>query len=339
MTEPIDAGPMALVADIGGTNARMACWWPTRGRIEQVQTLAVAQHADVVAATKAYLAAVAAAMGVSALVPAHIGLAVAVPLDGDRVTLTNGPWSFSRSAVARALGVASLVLLNDFEALALSLPRLRADQIQAWPGTPAIDPHGGHRMLAVVGPGTGLGVAGCVRTDSGWQALPAEGGHASFAPADDFEVQVLRAAWLAHPHVSAERLISGVGLPVLHGAVAQVMGRPNAASLTTEAIVARGMNGDDAVSSATLDAFCSMLGSFAGSVTLTLGARGGLFVGGGIVPRLGERFFSSRFRERFEAKGRYQPYLQQVGTALITDTLAGLSGVAAAVEQRWGASA
>ena len=126
--------------------------------------------------------------------------------------------------------------------------------------------------------------------------------------------------------------MSGIGLPVLHGAVAAVLGQA-AGALTAGEIVERGLGPEDAICSRTLDTFCALLGSFAGNVALVLGARGGVYIGGGIVPRLGERFFTSRFRERFEAKGRFQAYLQAVPTLLITDTLAALSGATLALEQ------
>ncbi|HLO93967.1 MAG TPA: glucokinase, partial [Burkholderiaceae bacterium] len=229
-----------------------------------------------------------------------------------------------------ALQLRSLRVLNDFEALALSLPGLRAGQVRAWGSqTPTA---GG--CLAVIGPGTGLGVAAVVQTGRGWLALPGEGGHATLAPADDFESALLAHVRGRHAHVSAERLLSGIGLPTLHEAVSAVLGgEAPAASLTAEQIVERGLSGRDPLCERTLDSFCAMLGGFAGCVALTLGARGGVYVGGGIVPRLGDYFFQSRFRERFEAKGRFRSYLAGIPTALITDTLAALGGVALAIEQ------
>jgi glucokinase len=179
-----------------------------------------------------------------------------------------------------------------------------------------------------------------VETAQGWLALPGEGGHVTLAAADDFEGRLLAAVRGEFPHVSAERLLSGIGLPTLYTGVAAVVGQA-AAPLTTEQIVERGTQGSDALCRQTLDVFCALLGGFAGNVALTLGARGGVYIGGGIVPRLGELFFASRFRERFEAKGRFRAYLEAIPTALITDTLAALSGAALAVEQhgRQGAAA
>ena len=245
----------------------------------------------------------------------------------DEIAFTNSDWRFSQATLQAAVGLDRLLVLNDFEALALSLPRLTSAQLRPHGAMPV--PEG---TLAVIGPGTGLGVAGVVQTRRGWLALPGEGGHATLAPTDDFDSAVLGAARRQFAHVSAERLLSGIGLPVLHGAVAQLMGCSEPA-LSAEAIVERGLAGTDVLCDRTLDVFCALLGNFAGNVALTLGARGGVYIGGGIVPRLGERFFASRFRASFEAKGRFQPYLAAIPTALITDTLAALTGAALAIEQ------
>jgi len=322
-----DLGLPWLVADIGGTNARLGWVEAPAGPVQHVRKLPVADHPHLEAAVRAYLAERAAEMPGRYRAPGRAALAVATAVGADEVAFTNSHWRFSRLALQAALGLQSLLVLNDFEALALSLPRLSPAQLR---------PHGAlpqaQGTLAVIGPGTGLGVAGVVQTRRGWLALPGEGGHATLAPADDFESQVLAAVRMQFAHVSAERLLSGIGMPVLHGAVAQVLGQA-VPSLPTEVIVERGLAGEDAVCDRTLDCFCALLGSFAGSVALTLGARGGVYIGGGILPRLGERFFSSRFRACFEAKGRFQPYLAQIPTALITDTLAALAGAVLAIEQ------
>ncbi len=326
-----------LVADIGGTNARFG--WLAEGAdtVQHVLTLSVADHADPAAAVRSYLAQLATTLGTEAVMPKAAALAVATAVGQDQITLTNSGWAFSRRALQRDLGLDGLLVLNDFEALALSLPRLGPAQVrpitaEGTTGAPAGSVNGG---LAVIGPGTGLGVAGLLPTPHGWVAVPGEGGHATLAASDDFEAALLAAVRCDFPHVSAERLLSGIGLPVLHGAVARVLGQPGGPGtlLTAGDIVERGLAGTDAACQRSLDSFCALLGSFAGNVALVLGARGGVYIGGGIVPRLGETFFSSRFRERFEAKGRFQAYLQAVPTYLITDTLAALSGAALALEQ------
>jgi glucokinase len=323
-----------LVADIGGTNARFG-WVDGPGRsVSHVRVLPVTEHPSPVDAVRAYLALLAEAEpGVAA--PRSAAFAVATAIDGDQVELTNAHWSFSRAQVQAELGLGLLLLLNDFEALALSLPSLEAGQLRCWqPGPALLQPP--RHALAVIGPGTGLGVAGVVPCDAGWQALPGEGGHATLAAGDEFEAALLAHVRRDHEHVSAERLLSGIGMPVLHAAVAQVLGSAVAQPWATELIVERGLSGQDMVCERTVDAFCALLGSFAGNVALTLGARGGVFVGGGIVPRLGERFFASQFRARFEAKGRFRAYLQGIPTALITDTLAALAGAAQAIAQHRG---
>ena len=312
-----------LVADVGGTNARFGWVDDPAAGVQQVRQFAVADHASPAQAAAAYLET----LGTRRAPPQRAALAVATAIDSDAVAFTNSAWSFSRAALRAALGVRELRVLNDFEALALSLPHLRADQVRAHGPLPR--PQG---TLAVIGPGTGLGVAGVVQTASGWQALPGEGGHATLAAADDFEAALLQHVRRSFSHVSAERLLSGIGLPTLHEAVAAVRGE-RAEPLAAQQIVERAVSGGDAHCARTIEAFCALLGGFAGNVALTLGARAGVYIGGGIVPRLGELFFASRFRERFEAKGRFQGYLQAIPTALITDTQAALTGAAAALEQ------
>ena len=318
-----------LVADIGGTNARFG--WLAEGSdgVSHVATLAGAGFFSPTAAAQAYLATLAATLGSAYRAPRAAAFAVATAVAGDTVVFTNNGWSFSREATRVALALDALILLNDFEALALSLPHLLPHQLRAIGDTPR---PAMPAALAVIGPGTGLGVAGIVPSPQGWVAVPGEGGHASLASVDDLESAVLAAVRREYVHVSAERLLSGIGLPVLHRAVAAVLQQPHQV-LTTEEIVGRGLRRQDAVCEQTLDTFCALLGSFAGNVALVLGARGGVFIGGGIVPRLGERFFESRFRERFEAKGRFQDYLRAIPTALITDTLVALTGAAVALGQ------
>ena len=316
-----------LVADIGGTNARLGWVDGPGGDVRHVRTLPVAGHAHPHDAVNEYLDLVRPLVN-GAAPPRRAALAVATAVGHDEIAFTNSHWRFSASALQQALGLERLQVLNDFEALALSLPRLGAGQLRAI-GHALPRPEG---TLAVIGPGTGLGVGGVTRTRHGWVALPGEGGHATLAPSDEFESAVLAAARTRFEHVSAERLLSGIGLPVLHASVAEALGR-RAELLPAELIVEHGLSHADEVCARTLETFCAMLGSFAGSVALTLGARGGVYVGGGIVPRLGEMFFASRFRERFEAKGRFRGYLQSIPTALITDTLAALTGAAFAIEQ------
>lgn len=335
-----------LLADIGGTNARFGWLAADSNEVSHVSSLHTSNHGSVGPAAQAYLKKLQQTLGADYQAPRAAAFAVATSVSGDEVAFTNSGWVFSREATRRVLDLDELLLLNDFEALALSLPGLRAaqtrpivsPQLAAYAPAPA-PAAASHAALAVIGPGTGLGVAGLLPTRQGWVAVPGEGGHASLSAADDFDAALLQAVRREHAHVSAERLLSGIGLPVLHAAMAQVLGRSAQAqaalsgALAADAIVERALSGNDELCSRTIDSFCALLGSFAGNVALVLGARGGVYIGGGIVPRLGERFFASKFRQRFEAKGRFEPYLQAVPTLLITDTLAALGGAALALEQ------
>lgn len=319
-----------LLADIGGTNARFG--WLAKGAtaVAHVQSLKGVEHAGPIAAAQAYLRRLADELGARFAPPRAAAFAVATAVCGDRIEFTNSGWSFSGAAAQRELGLERLHVLNDFEALALSLPGLTPAQWR--PVGPHVPEPASRLARAVLGPGTGLGVAGLVpRGRGGWVAVPGEGGHATLAAADAFESELLAAARRVHGHVSAERMLSGIGLPALHAALAEVLGRP-CEPWAADAIVQAGLGGDE-LAGRTLDAFCALLGSFAGNVALTFDARGGVYVGGGIVPRLGERFHASRFRERFEAKGRFASYLQPIPTVLITDTLAALAGAAVALAQ------
>lgn len=317
-----------LVADIGGTHARFGLVAEAGGPVIAIERLRTDRHQHLEDAVRAYLACLPPTI----IRPTQACFAVAVPLVGDAVAFTNNPWRLSRRALQRELGLDALHWINDFEALALALPGLEGNRLRAHGASPAK-----HGTLAVVGPGTGLGVAGLTEGAAGWQAIPGEGGHATLAPLDDFEAAVLAAARREVEHVSAERLLSGLGLPLLHRAVALASGRSvDGGHISTEGIVRSGVDGSDPGCTQTLSVFCAMLGTFAGNVALTFGAQGGLYIGGGIVPRMADVFFASAFRDRFEAKGRYRAYMQAIPTALILDPHAALSGASLALAQKLG---
>ncbi len=311
-----------LVADIGGTNIRFGLVGAHQA-ITDVIALRCADYSGPAEAALAYLKQCALPQGVLR----QAAFAVASPVQGDTIKLTNSAWSFDRASVEHALGLEKLLLLNDFEALALSLPTLTANDylaIGTARPTPALP-------MIVIGPGTGLGVAGVIPGSNGWIAVPGEGSHATLAATDDFEAEILRAARGEFKHVSAERLLSGIGLPVLLRAVCSVQGMPRV-DLPAEQIGALGANGSNPQCRATLELFFAFLGGFAGNVALTFGARGGVYIGGGIVPQLTGFLMNSRFRERFEAKGRFQSYLAEIATVTITAPYAALRGLAGAMD-------
>jgi glucokinase len=323
-----------LVADIGGTNARFALVLEAEGAVTDVMSMRCTDYPSAADAAQAYLAQVGARHG-RELRPAVAGFAVATAIRGDTVTLTNSPWTICAPATAQALGARELHLFNDFEALALALPRLvPADLYPLQAGGEALPNR--HLPMTVIGPGTGLGVATCVPVGGNhWVPLPGEGGHVTISAADDFEAEVLRVLRAQHGHVSAERVLSGIGLPDLHRAVTIVRGStPPPAPLTPEQIATAALAGSDANCVTTLDTFAAMLGSFAGNVALTVGARGGVFVAGGIAQKLGPFLQASRFRARFEDKGRFRSYLAPIATNLITFAHAALAGAAEGITNR-----
>jgi len=307
-----------LVADVGATNARFGLVSPS-GAVLHTRTLAVADHPTFADAITTYLGSRGALP-----MPRQGAIAIASTITGDRVSMTNHPWSFSISTLKSQLGFDRLEVINDFTALALALPHLSPEhrsQIGGGaplPGTP----------LGVLGPGSGLGVSGLIPSANSWIALAGEGGHATIAPASDRESRVLERLRRHFDHVSAERILSGPGLVNLYNTLAALDGTPSrgytAAQITDPEIGAV----DPLCVEATL-LFCAMLGTMAGNLALTLGARGGIYIGGGIVPRLGQRFAQSPFRARFEAKGRFAEYLAATPTWVVTHPLPAFLGCTA----------
>jgi glucokinase len=243
-------------------------------------------------------------------------LAVAGPVTSNSVTLTNRGWQVDGATIRHILGIPEVRVLNDFEALAWSLPHLAGPDLLKLGGGEGLP----GALLAVLGPGTGLGVGAFLPPD---RVLPGEGGHATLAAEDEREAAVVALLRRRFGHVSAERVLSGPGLVCLHEALAELEGHP------PPGLDAAGISaGADARCAATLELFCAMLGSFAGNVALTYGARGGVFLGGGILPRLPHLLAASAFRARFEAKGRFQPWLAPVPCWLILRPDAALLGLA-----------
>ena len=312
-----------LLADIGGTNARFALVREQHSEIAEVVSLRCADFPGPLEAVQSYLEQCSLSQGELN----QAAFAVAASNTSGTIKLTNSAWSFECDALKRTLGVDNLLVCNDFEALAHSLPTLAPTDFQM---VGAMMPTANLPKVAL-GPGTGLGVAAVIPTSRGWIAVPGEGGHATLAASDDFEAEILSAARREFAHVSAERLLSGIGLPVLLRAVCVVQGiapinRP------AEDISALGVSGRDKPCGTALALFFAFLGAFAGNLALTFGARGGVFIGGGIIPKLHKALTASRFRERFEGKGRFQPYLAQIATVTITAPYAALRGLACALK-------
>ena len=298
-----------LLADIGGTNARFA-WQAAPGApITDVQVLPGAHYPTLQAAMHAYLD------GLGRGAPAAVAIAIANPITGDMVRMTNHDWAFSQSAVKAEFGLRTLRMLNDFTALALALPDLPAAELRQVGGGEAVP----GVAMGLVGAGTGLGVSGLLPDGhGGWVPLEGEGGHVTLPATTARERTVMDGLIRRYGHASAERVCCGQGLVDTCAILCEADG-----------VTVQGLDSASAVSEAalkaghpqaleTLNIFCAMLGSVAGNLALTLGARGGVYVGGGIVPRLGAWFDTSQFRERFDNKGRFTRLLQGMPVWVIT---------------------
>ncbi|SAK50123.1 bifunctional glucokinase/RpiR family transcriptional regulator [Caballeronia hypogeia] len=311
-----------LLADIGGTNARFALE-TAPGEIGQIRVYPGADYPGIAEVMQQYLKDTKVGR------VNHAAVAIANPVDGDHVKMTNHDWSFSIEATRRALGFDTLLVVNDFTALAMALPGLTDTQREQVGG-------GSRRQNSVIGllgPGTGLGVSGLIPADDRWIALGSEGGHATFSPFDEREDIVMRYARRKFPHVSFERVCAGPGLELIYRALAERDAVTVADAFTAADVTTRAQEGE-ALALEAVNCFCAILGTFSGNIAVTLGALGGIYIGGGIVLKLGELFHKSPFRERFEAKGRFQQYLSGIPTYIITAEYPAFLGVSAILSEQ-----
>ena len=312
-----------LVADIGGTNVRFAAVDP---RLEQpeivsLRVLSTRAHPDIVGAANTYLRDA----GLDAP-PVALVFAVAGPVEHNEIHLTNAGWRISADELRRGLGARYARLVNDFEAVAQAVPHLRDRDLAPIGPSPTFDARG-DGTIAIVGPGTGLGVAGLVNVGKAHIALVTEGGHASFAPTDELEMRVVEILMRKFGRVSAERLLSGPGLLNLCGAMAEIAGLPPD-DRTPESITKIARGDSSSFEAKVFARFGAILGSVAGDIALTMGARQGVLIAGGILPDAAQLLAASDFRSRFEDKARFKDYMRAIPTSLILQPYAGLIGAA-----------
>jgi glucokinase len=300
-----------LLADVGGTNARFASQSRPQGPLEHCGSYRCADFETLWDAICHHLWR----EGLDQPRTGAIGIATAIT--GDHVRMTNHHWAFSIRGLQDALGLERLLVLNDFSALALALPALQPGACRQIGGGAPVD----GAPIGLIGPGTGLGVSGLLPAvnaapGAGLVPLGGEGGHVTLSSFEPEEAAVLQVLQRQFGHVSAERALSGPGLENLYLALAEVRGiatpKAHARSISATALA-----GGDPLAEGALQMFASLLGNVAGNLALTLGARGGLYIGGGIVPRLGDWFARSAFRASFEAKGRFRAYLQEIPTFVV----------------------
>ena len=314
--------PIGLVADIGGTNVRFALAGLTESR--QIATafrqdMRADDHAGLGECIEAYLDSLGAAPH-----PTRGVFGVASPITGDAVRLTNRDWSFSIEALKTRFGWKTLQVVNDFSIVGHAVPALCRENWRsltgpAWPDT--LPP-----VVSVVGPGTGLGVGAVVTGADGYRVLPTEGGHASFAPLDALEIELLRALLRRFPRVSNERVLSGPGLENLYAAMADVRDQTSALE-GAPAILDAALRGADPLAKDTVERFALMLGGAMGDIALVHGAQA-VAIAGGIAPRMIDVLDTAAVRARFEAKGRARALLATVPIALIAHREPALLGAA-----------
>jgi glucokinase len=296
-----------LLGDVGGTNARFAWQAGPGAPMQAVRSYACAEHASLQSAIEHYLGSMNLPR------PRRAGIGIANPVTGDRVQMTNHHWSFSIQALQQALGLQKLKVINDFTALALALPVLSSQERRWLCGG---EPERG-APLALIGPGTGLGVSGLLPCGSGYRALEGEGGHVTLCAVTPREQAVLNQLQQRFGHASAERAVSGQGLAWLYEALCTLDGATPPAGLDAPQISQAALEGSDARAVEALDLMLAFLGSVAGNLALTLGARGGIYLGGGVLPRVAARIKDSAFHERLIGKGRFRDYLARMPVYLI----------------------
>lgn len=311
----------ALVGDVGGTNARLALCNLETGAIERAKTYSGLDYPTLEAVVRVYLTEHDATVTEGCI-------AIACPITGDWVAMTNHTWAFSTEEMRNNLGFDHLEIINDFTAVSMAIPMLKKEHLIQFGGGEPVE----GKPIAVYGAGTGLGVSHLVHVDKRWISLPGEGGHVDFAPNSEEEGIILEELRAEIGHVSAERVLSGPGLVNLYRAIVKADGRlPE--NLQPKDVTERAL--DDACIDCrrALSLFCVIMGRFGGNLALNLATFGGVYIAGGIVPRFLDFFRASGFRGGFEDKGRFRAYVQDMPVYLIVHDQPGLLGAGAHLRQ------
>ena len=308
-----------LIGDIGGTNARFAIANEDAPGFTSQQTYQCADFPTVIDAIRHYLDQTAVQS------PKTICLAVAGPVVDEQVKLTNNPWTISASELRQAFGIEAVRLLNDFEAIAYSVPYISTDDLIPIGNLKPSLLDSSHYTVAVLGPGTGLGAVGLRRYEEHYIALVSEASHGGFAPETDEQLELLTVMRERFGRVSSERLVSGSGLENLYWGLTQINGE-NRSQLSAREIVQASIDESDALASKAVGLFYEILGQVAGDLALTLGAKDGIYIAGGISQRYPQALVNSQFRSGFESKGRHRVLMERIPTQLIMHKQPGLLG-------------
>lgn len=311
-----------LVADIGGTNARFSVVHHGERRDSIHLHYSVKDYPEFYKVIEIVIEELREFSGLTSA-PNQVCFAVACPADSESITFTNSRWKFFREDLKRKLNCRELYIINDFEAFAHGVSQLSIKDLLSI-GSGLANPE---KPKAILGAGTGLGVAALMPHSYGYEVISSEGGHIDFAPVTDLQIDVLRRLLDSYQRVSFERLLSGKGMLNIYSALSEINGVGHSLEHPSE-VVSYGVEGRDPIAIQTLELFCEVMGSMAGNLALTYGAKGGVFIAGGIVPRFENFFVNSRFRHFFEKKGRFSEYLQSIPTYLVSRPDLGLVGAA-----------
>ncbi len=314
-----------LIADIGGTNARFAIE-SNPFQLENIIVLPCKDYATFFDAITDYI------KQINIEIPKHIGIAIANPVTGDEIRMTNHHWQFSISAMQEKLGVETFLVINDFRAQALAVTQMNEENLHLLNGLDKYQPMPKDKAVAVIGPGTGLGVSGLIPDGRGKMiALSSEGGHVAFSPRNELESQLLAyAEKVFNGHVSAERFLQGDGLLLIYRFMSELNGYAN--NKNTPAEITNGaLLENDLLCKEVLSLYCNILGSFCANVILTIGGVGGVYLTGGILPRFIDFLKQSSFRQNFEDKGRFTGYMHNIPVYVVTHSNPGLLGSAVAL--------
>ena len=312
---------LSVVADVGGTNIRLAVCELETGELSQLKEFACAEFATLEAALVQYFVTLQDEVN-------HLCVGIACPVEDDHVVMTNLSWAFSKQALKEKLKLSSLYVINDYTAISLAVPFLsQEEKIQIGGGEAQSD-----GVTAVFGPGTGLGVSHIIKSAGKWISLDGEGGHVSFTPNTREQADILFLLQEQFGHVSAERILSGQGLVNLYQSLCTLSGQ-QAKFEQPKDVSKAALDGSCAIAGRSLQVFCQVMGGFAGNLALNLDCTGGVYIAGGIVPRFVDFFQASEFRSFFEEKGRFKAYLSAVPTFLITNDNPGLLGASVYLRQ------
>jgi glucokinase len=314
--------------DIGGTHARFALAEVADGRVQSISapvTLKTAEYASFQTAWEGFAATLDSPL------PRAAAIAIACPVAGDVLQLTNNPWIIRPALIGEKLGVDAHVLINDFEAVGHAVAQVGPDQLRHVCGPDEPLPTRG--IISIVGPGTGLGVGQLFRHDGGYHVIACEGGHADFAPLDSIEDAVLADLRQKYRRVSVERIVSGPGLAAIHHVLARLEGR-SVPDRDDKALWTAALDGSDSLAAAALDRFCLTLGAVAGDCALQNGPTA-VVIAGGLGLRLADHLPLSGFAQRFAAKGRFETLMRSVPVKVITHPQPGLFGAAAAFAREY----